>query len=85
MVFYSNTFNYAERKQAEDRIYRHGQKRKVIITTFIGENTIDEYIESNLMRKQMTLNNVESEIKKVKDKKEMLNKICKGFKVKKNG
>jgi SNF2 family DNA or RNA helicase len=45
-------------KQAEDRVYRNGQKNKVHIISIIAENTVDEDIERILKRKQDNISEV---------------------------
>lgn len=79
IIFYSSTFNYADRKQTEDRVYRNGQKNKVTITSILAENTIDEYVETNLLRKENTLKNLENKIDQIKDKRTFMKNIIKGF------
>jgi SNF2 family DNA or RNA helicase len=52
VVYYSNSFNYADRAQSEDRAHRIGQKNPVTYVDFIAEGTIDEKIISALLEKR---------------------------------
>lgn len=79
IIFFSSTFNYADRKQMIDRVYRGGQKNKVVIKTFVGIDTIDEYIQENLSRKECKAGDLEREIEKMKNKLEFVNNVCGGF------
>jgi SNF2 family DNA or RNA helicase len=79
LVLFSNPFNYSDVKQSEDRVFRPGQQNDVFITSFVAINTIDEYIVDNLRTKQWKLQDLEEEIRKIKDKKTFLNSICGGF------
>lgn len=80
MIFFSNTFNYADRKQMIDRIYRPGQKNKTIINTMVACDTIDEYIQKNLLSKERKASNLDREINKMKNDFSFINKVCGGFK-----
>ena len=44
MIFFSNSFNYIERVQAEDRGHRGGMKGTLTIHDLIGMNTVDAKI-----------------------------------------
>lgn len=50
-VFYSNSFKYSHRDQAEDRIHRIGQDRKALYVDIVCSDTIDERIHTSLRRK----------------------------------
>lgn len=52
MIFYSNTFNSAERWQAEDRAHRIGQKNTVTYIDMVAPGTVDRAILSALKRKK---------------------------------
>lgn len=51
-IFYDNDFSYVVRKQAEDRLHRVGQKRKVEIIDLVARDTIDEHLYRTIQRKQ---------------------------------
>jgi SNF2 family DNA or RNA helicase len=42
-IFLDRSWNPAENTQAEDRIYRYGQDKKVTITHLIAKDTVDEH------------------------------------------
>ena len=48
-MFVSDGFSFADRKQAEDRIYSPGKCR--VITTYVAEGTIDEFVGEVLAAK----------------------------------
>ena len=52
MVFFSNTFSYGDRVQAESRCHRIGQKNSVTIVDLLANNTIDETILRCLQKKK---------------------------------
>lgn len=51
-VFVDNDYNYADRKQAEDRIHRMGQVRNCHYIDLIAEKTVEEGIVKNLKGKK---------------------------------
>lgn len=51
VLYYSNSFNLMERQQSEDRAHRIGQEDSVDYTDVIANDTIDEHIIKNLMKK----------------------------------
>jgi SNF2 family DNA or RNA helicase len=51
-AFFSNSYSWIERDQAESREHRQGQVEKVTLMDFIVRNTIDELIRKAFMRKQ---------------------------------
>ncbi|RLG41999.1 MAG: hypothetical protein DRO05_02355 [Thermoproteota archaeon] len=56
MIFLSNTFNYADRYQSEDRIHRAGQRsRRVLYIDIIAKDTIDERILRILRKKKQRI------------------------------
>lgn len=73
-VFYSNTYNYADRIQAEDRLHRIGQKRNVMYYSLICSGSIDEHIESNINMKKSFLERFERETK-IRKSKQLLSFI----------
>jgi len=53
MIFVSNTFNYADRYQSEDRIHRAGQRSKhVLYIDIVAKGTIDERVLQILQTKR---------------------------------
>lgn len=52
VVFYANSFKYAERVQAEDRCHRIGQTQPVTYIDLVCVPTIDQRIERALARKE---------------------------------
>lgn len=51
VVYYSNNFSYINRKQSEDRSYRIGQTKQVVIIDLIAEDSIDELIQQAIANK----------------------------------
>lgn len=51
IIYYSNSFNWGQRAQSEDRAHRIGQTGSVRIVDLIGEGTIDGHITAALQRK----------------------------------
>ena len=64
VIFYSNDFDYATRAQAEDRVYRLGQKETVYIYDIVCEDTIDELIQGNLDGKTNMVDSFKAWIKR---------------------
>ena len=52
VVYYSNSFNYADRVQSEDRAHRIGQKHPVTYVDLFCPGTIDEKIMNSLRMKR---------------------------------
>ena len=50
-IYFTNSYNYIDRVQSEDRIHRKGQTDKVLIVDFIMENTVDEVVMMALKAK----------------------------------
>jgi len=71
VVFYSNSFKYAERQQAEDRNHRIGQERPVTYVDLICTNSIDERIQTALGAKGNAVQEFRKEVEKVKDKRKL--------------
>lgn len=55
VVFYADSFKYAERIQAEDRCHRIGQTRRPVYITLATSSTIDTRIANALARKENVL------------------------------
>jgi SNF2 family DNA or RNA helicase len=51
VVFYTNSFSWGDRSQAEDRTYRIGQERVVEYTDLVAEGSVDEPTLDNLEAK----------------------------------
>ena len=52
-VYMDRTFNLADYLQSQDRIHRISQERPAYVYKIVGRNTVDEYIEDVVYRKQM--------------------------------
>lgn len=52
VIYYSNSFSYANRLQSEDRAHRIGQHFPVTYIDMVAEGTMDEYIIKALRQKQ---------------------------------
>jgi SNF2 family DNA or RNA helicase len=44
--------------QAEDRLYRIGQKKNVTVYSILAKNTLEEYIENMLLKKEIQFNSI---------------------------
>ena len=51
-IFYTNSFNFIDREQAESRIHRIGTKSTVFNFDLIARGSVDRYIINNLRRKK---------------------------------
>ncbi|MCF8009545.1 MAG: DEAD/DEAH box helicase [Halanaerobiales bacterium] len=67
-IYYSNDFNWATRKQSEDRIHRAGQKNNVHIIDIITRNSIDERIQESLSKKENLVNCFKNKLDEFKEK-----------------
>jgi len=52
-IYMDRTFNLVDYVQSQDRIHRISQHRPAYIYNVVGKDTIDEYIEDVVYRKQM--------------------------------
>lgn len=52
VVYFSNSFNYIERMQSEDRVHRLGTKGAVTYFDLVAEKTVDKSILRNLSNKK---------------------------------
>lgn len=52
-VYMDRTFNLGDYLQSQDRIHRISQERPAYIYNIVGRDTVDEYIEDVVYRKQM--------------------------------
>lgn len=69
-VFYSNSFKYSHRLQAEDRNHRHGQSRRPTYIDIWCDCGIEERIESAIGKKSDTVDAFRREMAKAKTKKQ---------------
>lgn len=67
VVFYADDFNYATRRQAEDRCHRIGQTRPVTYIEIICADSIDERIVAALARKANAAEEFRRKVADVKD------------------
>lgn len=68
-IFYSNTFDWAVRYQAEKRIHRVGQMNKCLYIDFTTDMKIDGIISKSLKKKQNTIDAFGRIIKEIQDAK----------------
>lgn len=66
VVFYTNSFKYAERIQAEDRCHRYGQQQPVTYHDLIAHGSIDERIQTALARKENVLEAFRAKVEAIK-------------------
>ena len=66
-IFYSNSFKYSERIQAEDRNHRIGQTRKVVYIDLVCNKSIDERIIESIEAKKDVLRDFKASVDRVKD------------------
>lgn len=57
-IFLDRWWNAATNEQAEDRLYRIGQKSNVTVHRILAENSIDQFIEEKIAGKQNMFNSV---------------------------
>ena len=75
VIFYNNSFKYADRIQAEDRNHRIGQDNKVIYIDIICEQSIDTRIMSSLQNKCDVVRDFKISVDKVKNDKIQIEKL----------
>jgi hypothetical protein len=76
VIFYSNSFKYSERLQAEDRCHRLGQDHEVTYYDIIGPG-IDKKIWEALSRKENVVDSFRKEVDAVKGEKAKLKDLIK--------
>ncbi len=76
VIFYSNSFKYSERLQAEDRCHRLGQEHEVKYIDIRGPG-IDDKIWAALSKKENVADAFRAEVEAVKDDKVKLKDIVK--------
>lgn len=64
-IFFSNSYSYGMRVQAEDRIHRIGQSKNVTYIDLVMRGTIDEGIHTTLKNKQSLSNMVVGALKEL--------------------
>lgn len=69
IIFFDKTFDYAQRYQAEHRIYRMGQKEDVTYYDLTGNVNLEHTIDQNIGYKQ----NLLDEFKKLLNKGDEIN------------
>jgi len=67
VIFYSNSFKYSERLQAEDRCHRIGQDRPVTYIDIVCNDSIDIRIARAMQEKGSVVSAFKREIDRVKD------------------
>lgn len=80
VIFYSQTFKYIERKQAEDRCHRIGQGKNVHYITIESDTKMDEMISNVLSRRGNAVEEFKKEVEAIKnmtDKKQAAKAIKK--------
>lgn len=75
VVFYSNEFRYATRRQAEDRCHRIGQERPVTYIDIVCSGSIDDRISDALARKSNAAAEFRRQVNAVKDDKQMMKEL----------
>lgn len=63
IIFFTPTFDYKQKAQAEARIYRIGQDKDVKIHEFYLNTGLDDLINNSLNKKEAMLKNIENHIK----------------------
>ena len=72
MIYYNSTFEYAKRKQSEDRIYRIGQNKNCHIIDILSNSGIDDMVENNICNKTNLIRDIRNKINEIKDDKEKI-------------
>ena len=67
VLFYEQSFKYAERMQAEDRCHRIGQDKKVLYADLSCSASIDERIRDSLAKKRNVVEDFRAKVERVKD------------------
>jgi SNF2 family DNA or RNA helicase len=67
-IYFSNTFNYIDREQSEERAFGPDKKNGTIIIDIVAEDTVDEHITEALTQKKDISEYVRSNIDTLKDK-----------------
>jgi SNF2 family DNA or RNA helicase len=67
-IYYSNTFNYIDREQSEERAFGPDKPNGTVIIDILAEGTVDEHILNALVDKKNISEFVRSSIDTLKDK-----------------
>lgn len=67
-IYYSNTFNYIDREQSEERAFGPDKKNGTVIIDIVAENTVDEHITEALTQKKDVSEYVRHSIDTLKDR-----------------
>lgn len=73
-IYVDRTFNLVDYLQSQDRIHRISQKRTCNIFIIIAKNTVDEYINELLMKKNEIAKMIQGDIKHINFPKDLLTK-----------
>jgi len=73
-IYLDRTFNVVDYLQSQDRIHRISQKKQSNIFLIIAKNTVDEYIEELLMKKQEIARLIQGDIDDINYPKPLLTK-----------
>jgi SNF2 family DNA or RNA helicase len=74
-IFYTNSFKYIERDQAESRCHGIGQQRTVHYIDIVCENSIDEMIMASIRTKEDTLKSFQREVDIAQRNKERMKEM----------
>jgi SNF2 family DNA or RNA helicase len=64
-IYLDRNFNLVDYLQSQDRIHRISQNKKCNIVLLIGKNTVDEYIDEVLFKKQNVAGFIQGDIKNI--------------------
>ena len=67
-IYFSNSFNYTDREQSEERAFGPHKKNGTVIIDIVAENTVDEHILEALTQKKDVSEYVRSTIDTLKVK-----------------
>lgn len=73
-IYIDRNFNLVDYLQSQDRIHRISQTKTCKIIKILAKNTIDEYIDEILYKKQKTAQFLQGDIDQIIDEKEYLTK-----------
>lgn len=68
VIFYADSFKYAERLQAEDRCHRIGQTKPVVYISLYSDGGIDDLISRNLSRKGNVVAAFREDVQRIRGK-----------------
>lgn len=73
-IYVDRNFNLADYLQSQDRIHRITQTKPCNIIKILARDTIDEYIDEILFKKQKVAQYIQGDIKVIKEEKEYLDR-----------